>query len=205
MVETFEEAVQKSRQRRREQLDDSGIFQESEFELEGETIEEKWNDIRDLVIAPQFDPGGQGTDRRPNPADDPAFNVDLGSLDNLGLLEVIARAAIATLSTMQDVAAASEPATTLTISGSEITEAPNEPQAILGGEAGRDVPTRTLFLRAASDNRTSVAFGDDAVAPNNGFMLRPGESLAIGMDFAFTSLYMASEEKGEIVHMLGVY
>jgi len=144
------------------------------------------------------------------------FDVQLGQASEAELLRFIAEALRAmTLQNkvmldqgsaasvfLNDIATAVESATDITLSGTNDIDDQDEPQRLLS--SGRRATTRQLIIRCDPENEFPVYFGDDDVNPGDGFMLRPGEWIKLNVNYRDSLLYMASEEKGQTVHVLGV-
>lgn len=145
--------------------------------------------------------------------------VDVESLSDVNLQRVMAQAQIAqanalrgileaeiTSATILDtIATATEPPVGITISGSNEIGTQDEPQPVVPGTEDRSVPVRRLLIRADEDNSAPIYFGDDNISPEDGFMLRPGESEPFELDFRDTTLYMSGEEEGDEIQLLGVF
>lgn len=106
---------------------------------------------------------------------------------------------------LDDIATAVEPAAGITVSGSNDTSDPGVPEPVIPQSDSNTIPTRNLFIRASDTNSENIYFGDDAVSPSDGFMLRPGESHSISLDFRDSVLYMASSEEGQEIQLMGVF
>lgn len=161
------------------------------------------------------------------------FGVDLGSISqeiqNLtevsleelgqeGLLRVIARAGVlatqlmsvgmstqvSKLEALLSIATAVEPGRLITVTGRNVIEQADTPEPVIPQSNNTDVPTRTVWIRADPQNQNNIAFGDDEIDPEDGFYLTPGESIVWELDFREDQLYMASEESGDAVRILGM-
>lgn len=103
---------------------------------------------------------------------------------------------------LNDIATAVESATDITLSGTNDIDTADEAQPIL--RSGRRALTRQIIIRADAQNEFPIYFGDSEVDPNDGFMLKPGEWIKLNINYRDAVVYMASEKKGETVHVLGV-
>jgi hypothetical protein len=90
------------------------------------------------------------------------------------------------------------------VSGTNAVSVPNNAEPVIPESDQQMVPTRTIFIRANRNNDEPIAFGDDGVAPQSGFVLESGESITIDLDLREAQLWMASEERGQQVHLLGM-
>jgi len=145
------------------------------------------------------------------------LGVDLGDLGQTGLLEVQARAlrAIALLTLQQsqislqslqaqfDILSAVEPVSAITVSGRNSIDQAGVPQPVVPQSNNTQIPTKSVYIRNSQDNNEPIAFGDDEINPDNGFILNPGESLDYPIDIRNAVLYMASSEQGAEVELLG--
>lgn len=147
--------------------------------------------------------------------------VDI-ELDNLGdteLLRVIAEAnrtqalyqnsmfetMITQSVVLDEIATAVEAAATVSVSGTNDTgRRAGVPVTVVPRADEETIPVRRLWIRADPDNTHGIYFGDDDVSPNDGFLLRPGETHAIDLDFRDDILWMASDEPRQEVHLLGL-
>lgn len=108
------------------------------------------------------------------------------------------------LSALFNILSAVEPVSNITVSGRNSIDSPGQPQVAIPESDNTDIPTRKLLVRSSIDNNEAIAFGDDEVDPDNGFLLQPGEDIVVPMDLRETELYMASDEDGATVELLGV-
>jgi len=145
------------------------------------------------------------------------LSVDLGDLGQTGLLEVQARAlrALALLTLQQsqisiqslqaqfDILSAVEPISAITVSGRNAIEDAGVPQPVVPQSDNTRIATKRIYIRNSQDNNNPIAFGDDEINPDNGFILNPGESLDYPIDLRNGVLYMASSEEGAEVELLG--
>lgn len=120
------------------------------------------------------------------------------------LNQVAATSQIAQLSTLQSVLQQVSPLSSIRVSGSNTIDRDNSPEQVVPGSETEDIPTRMLFIQAAQSNKYPIFFGDDAVAPNSGFRLDRGEFINYEINLNGDSLYMAAEEAGQTVNLLGV-
>lgn len=145
--------------------------------------------------------------------------VDLQSLSDIQVQRVMAQSMIAqtnairglleaqiTSATIQDsIATAVEPPSAITISGTNEIAKSDTPQSVVPNTEDRSIPVRELMIRADEDNSAPIYFGDDDISPEDGFMLRPGESESFELDFRDSSLYMAGANEGDEIQLLGVF
>lgn len=146
-----------------------------------------------------------------------AFEIDLSDADQLELLQVIAETnrisaalnnlimeqSISQLVMLNDIATAVEPPAGVTVSGFNDIDDVNEPQPVIPNSLETTVPVKTLWLRALPENNENIYLGDDVHDPANGYMIRPGESISIELDFRDDNLWMSSPEEGAGVMLLG--
>lgn len=203
MPETYDEASRKK--------DRSGSGGEYGFSVSGPgvvgTIQERIEEIRDIL---DFEPGeGQIEIDRPDvdPSDPTQIDlgIDLSQLDNTSLLELLTRIEFSQLIAQLDTLDAVTPPSTITVSGAnQITDA-GLPQAVVPSNENTEIPTRTLLILTDVQNEAPVAFGDDKVDPQTGFILRPGENMTIDLDLREEVLYMASDDDQAVVYLLGLF
>lgn len=68
-----------------------------------------------------------------------------------------------------------------------------------------DIPrTRLILIKAGDDNNGSIAFGDNDVDPDDGFILDAGENFHLAFNMAEDTLWMAGDSAGDTVEILGV-
>lgn len=93
----------------------------------------------------------------------------------------------------------------ITVSGSNQIDEADVPQPVVPNTDDTGVVTRTLFMKAAEDNTSPIAIGDDEVDPVNGWVLHENEHLILDMDLSQNDiLWMASEDSGQLIELLGV-
>lgn len=180
-----------------------------------ETLEEAYEDVESVIVDPpgyltEQEPEGDDWNRRrprvpaqPN-IPQPDFGVDIDGLGTEGLLRFIAKVNVNMLMSLFDIANSVEPRDNIVISGTNAIEAADNPEPVVPKTDEVDIPTRQLLIKADSDNNRSIAFGDDTISPENGFVLRSGESIFIDIDLRGEELYMASEAAGQEVNLLGL-
>lgn len=146
-------------------------------------------------------------------------DVDIESLSDLQLRRLMAQSLIAqtnairgileaqiTSATIQDsIATAVEPPAGITVSGTNEIDKEDTPQPVVPNTKERSIPVREMMIRADEDNSSPIYFGDDDISPEDGFMLRPGESQSFELDFRDSSLYMAGATEGDEIQLLGVF
>lgn len=209
-MKTFEEATEEQQQEEEEtefhKEWEEHLGGEAEFQFRRPDLEEQVESIRDIseVVPDDLIPGDEPPDFGRERPGSPGFDIDLGELDNRGLLEVQARAMITMVAALFDVADAVEPMSTITVSGTNAIRVAYNAEPVIPESDQQMVPTRTIFIRSDRDNGEPIAFGDDAVSPQSGFVLESGESITIELDLRNTQLWMASEEAGQQVHLLGM-
>lgn len=139
--------------------------------------------------------------------------------EEIGLLQVIAESSrmsasilgvmlenqVDTLLELSYIREAVEPNFNLNVSGVAATEEPGEPVPVIPDSDDRSFNVRRLFVRAMPYNSYPLYFGDDGVSPQSGFILQPGEYIILNIDFRDTTIYMASEESGQEVGIMGVF
>lgn len=147
-----------------------------------------------------------------------ALGANLSELDNRGLLVVIAQsvrslAAVAgqqalvnidQLEAQYDLLTALEPHRGITVSGVNSIQQSGVVQPVVPESERITIPTRTLMMKASNSNTEPIAFGDDDVEPANGFILTPGENIVISIDLRAVNLFMASDNSGDEVQLLGL-
>lgn len=126
-------------------------------------------------------------------------------VEMLSVTRLNARSTVASLSALYDIADAVEPFKRITVSGSNDIELAESPEPVVPESDDANIPTRRLFIKADSDNQTQMAFGDDEITPENGFILNPGESIVWPSDIRGDELYMTASKPGQTVHILGVF
>lgn len=210
---SYEEAV-KEKQRETDEEEEHlkgfpNYADEAEFDGDFEDLEERFRELKSKVEAvpdwllpegsnkPEF--GGRAPDPR-----DIQIAANLEALDTRGLLEVIARVEIAQLATLFDISDYVEPLRNITVSGVNSIEDANEPEPVVPRSDEENVPTRILFIRADPQNTSEIAFGDDEVEPNSGFVLDNGETIFLEMDLRRQVLWMSSDTEGQSVQLMGV-
>jgi hypothetical protein len=209
-MKTFEEATEEQQEEREEtehhQEWEESLGGDAEFQYRQPDLESATDNVRDIsqVVPEDLIPGGEPPDFGRQRPSQPGFDIDLGRLDQQGLLEVQARAMVSMLSALFDIADAVEPVSTITVSGTNAISVPYNPEPVIPESDTQMVPTRTIFVRANRDNDEPIAFGDDGVAPQSGFVLESGESITIDLDLREAQLWMSSEERGQQVHLLGM-
>lgn len=193
--------------------DDSDPEPEDEYDsdIETQTAEELFDDPKSIV---QTVPDFLQPESRERRVDRPdiggrrgQFDLDFGDLsqlDNGGLLEVIARVNIAQLASLFDIADSVEPFQSITVSGTNIIDQPDVAEPVVPESDEELIPTRTLFIKADENNSKRVYFGDDQVDPDSGFALERGESITLDTDLRAEELYMASEDSGQQIQLLGM-
>lgn len=144
------------------------------------------------------------------------YQADLETLDELNILRFIAEAMrVQTLQNkinldqesaisvfLNDIATAVEPPTDIVVSGTVDVDKPDVPQEVL--EDLDQVRTRMLIIKANPFNNKPIYFGDDAVEPRDGFVLVPGEKIELPISYRDAQVYMASEERGASLQLLGL-
>lgn len=209
-MKTFEEATEQQQEEQEETEHhrewEEHLGGEAEFTFRTPDLRERAENIADIsqVVPDDLIPGSESPDFGRERPETPGFDIDLGQLDNRGLLEVQARAMITMLTAMFDVADAVEPMSTVTVSGTNAISVPYNPEPVIPESDRQMVPTRTIFIRADRNNGEPIAFGDDGVAPQSGFILESGESITIDLDLRNTQIWMAADERGQQVHLLGM-
>lgn len=143
---------------------------------------------------------------------------DLANLDQSGLLLDIARSNRVILQSMTsllqintellsaqfDTLESVEPYRQITVSGVNIIENENETVPVVPESEDIDIPSRTLFIKASTNNKGEITIGDDEVEPQNGWILRAGEYIVIDDDLSAEVMYMAGNREGDAVELLGV-
>lgn len=145
-------------------------------------------------------------------------NIDLDGMGQNGLLQVIAQMQInnfqlfqamlntqvSTLSSTIDIADAVEPPRAITVSGVNSISNAGQAEPLVPQSNNTEILTRQLFIRADENNSSEIYIGDDEVSPDEGFMLKPGESWELPIDLRDDAYWMAGDEAGDSVQLLGV-
>lgn len=217
MAKSYEEAV-KEIQRETPESEEHlrgmvNYAEEQGMEFDGETLEEKWEELKDISITPPEFLSKAEQDRdfeRSGPVDVPSVGIDLGSIEaileggnQIEILGAIGRILLASFATLVDISNNVAPASRITISGINALDNANAAQPVVPESDNELIPTRWLYIKADSDNDEDIAIGDDDVAPTSGFILTPGEAIYLEVDIREEEYYMASEEAGEQVNLLG--
>jgi hypothetical protein len=129
-----------------------------------------------------------------------ATNINQLMLDNVMLDQFTAMATF-----LNDIAVAVEPFSNITVSGTNSISEPDAAEPVIPNSDEQEIKVRKLFMRSSPDNDEAIWVGDDNVNPENGFVLRKGESKTIHMDSREEVLYMASKDSGNEVQLLGVF
>lgn len=148
------------------------------------------------------------------------LEVDLSELSERGLLEHIARIlqlmfelhgtiagiAVNQLDALFNILTSVEPFSRITVSGVHVVEAGDEDTVlpVVPESDTVDIPTRILFIRASPNNSDQIAFGDDEVEPDDGFILNPGEHQVLSINLAQETLWMSAETGGDEVQLMGL-
>lgn len=210
MPKSYEEATE---ERAAEDLGDPEPEPEYDPNLNTRSVEEVFGDVKDRVenvpdwLTPDGDSGPGDIPPVGGGRGEIGVDIDLDeldSLDNSGLLQVIARVNIAQLSAMFDIASAVEPFSTITVSGVNAIQDADVPEPVVPQSDQTKIPTRTLFMRASTDNDAPIYIGDDEVEPQSGLVLYPGEFYAMESDLRADEFWMASSEEGEVIQLLGL-
>lgn len=112
---------------------------------------------------------------------------------------------VSTLQAMIDTATAVEAPRAITVSGVNSVNNANEPEPLVPQSDEEEIPTRTVYVRASPDNDSGIYIGDDSIDPDNGFLLKKGESWELPVDLRDEQYYMVSETEGDVVQLLGVF
>lgn len=222
MPETYQEAIEKVQEETDEEEEHLEGMPNYAHETEGpeeiaEAAEEALQEIRDagdISVTPPDFLSGQETGRRrvsqpgtQDPRGQFGVDVDLDQLPNLGtpeLLQIIARVNLAMLSTMLDISDYTSPLSDITVSGTNAIDDDDVPQPVVPQSDQTEIPTRFLMIKSDSDNTKPIAFGDDGSSPDSGFVLEPGQHIALQLDLRGEVFYMASEQQGQVVQLLGM-
>lgn len=200
-----------------------GVPETEGLEAPEESIEEQFEDIEDFTVTvPDFlttgtddrnvtlpGPGGRrgrGGDDDDSPIDtDPQRLIEIiPDAGNTELLQIIARVEVANLVTLLDIADYLSPLSNITVSGSNAVDDANQTQPVVPNSDQVEIPTRKIYVKANTNNRKPIAFGDDQSDPDSGFILSPGESIIVDMDLRGEPLYMSSEESGQEIELMGL-
>lgn len=146
------------------------------------------------------------------------FEADLENANRLELLQVLAQASVVQtgiqlaglqsnieqIAELVQIREGTRPSINITISGTSVIETPNASQPVIPDSDDQNYDVTTLYIRSYPSNTEPIYFGDDGVVPESGFVLERGESIKVDMDFNDTEIYMASEEEGAQVGIMGV-
>lgn len=222
MPETYKDAVKQKQEQTPEEEEHLAGMPNYAEEVEGEVeetqeeIEERLAGLEDISITP---PGRlSGVQDRsefdvPQPGEsDPTSGLGIGDinigelseLDNQQILEVLVRVNIAMLNSLLNIEDYTSSYSNITVSGTNAINAADTPEPVVPQSDQSDIPTRILGIRSDTNNTDSIAFGDDQVSPNNGFVLNRGEVKWMEIDLRGEALFMSSETEGQIVQLLGM-
>lgn len=210
MPQTFEDAQKESAEERPEDRGD--IFSESTTVSSEESLVERFRDIRDILTIDGKEDVTVAPTEPSEGIEFPEFDIDLSELDTAGLLktliteqrdllQVLIETQITSLERINTMTQFVSPATTITVSGADVTTEEDVATKVIQ----ESVPTRKIFLRASPTNTSDIYLGDGQVEPQKGWVLRAGETLMIPMDYRNQDLYMASEETGQVIQLMGVF
>lgn len=119
---------------------------------------------------------------------------------------VIAVSNVAQTDTIFNIADYTSPFSSITVSGiNSISNSSGDPEVVVPQSDSQDVATKNLFMRASRDNDEPIAIGDSKVSPSSGFLLYPGEYKALSVDLREQVLWMAADDSGQVVELLGVF
>lgn len=109
------------------------------------------------------------------------------------------------LSTLIDLLEVERPFRSVAVSGINTIDQSEEGQSIpvVPQSDNTNIPTRILIIRASQSNSDPIAFGDDEVKPDDGFLLSPGTSISLEMSLANLTLWMGGTA-GDEVELLGL-
>lgn len=217
MAKTLEAALkEKQRELPEEEEHLEGLVNYAEehgMEFDGETLEEKFEELIDISVVPPDFLSKAEQDRsfpRRQTPDVPSFGVDFDGIEaileggnQVEILAAIGRILLAMFATTVDIADDVAPGSRITVSGTNSIDNADSAQPVVPESDSELIPTRWLYIKADSDNEDEIAFGDDGVQPANGFVLRPGESIYLEVDIREEEYYMASGTSGELVQLLG--
>lgn len=134
---------------------------------------------------------------------------ELSDLQLLGIIaqmsKVTSQLQVTQLKTLIDIANAVEPNTNITVSGTNTIDDANTTQPVVPESDNQNIPTRKLIMKASTDNNKKIYIGDDDVKPDSGFVLDAGDTREISTDLRGEELYMASEEAGQEIQLMGVF
>lgn len=185
------------RNRERRRAEERQSFRELLSELLGESIGSDFFDI-DEALAELNELEFPDA----SPIDQAIFQANLTQANTLkGILE--AEVTMATI--LDSIATAVEPPVGITVSGTNQIDDADTPESVIPNAADKEIPVKHLWIRASPDNTGPVYFGDDKTQPEDGFMLTPGEAESFQLDFREDALFMAAENEGETVQLLGVF
>jgi len=136
--------------------------------------------------------------------DTPTTEIDLAGLGQEGLLRVIASAVTAQTRSLFNIEDFLRPFTQITVSGTNAIENAGASQPVIPESDDIDIPTRTVFVRAAKENTAPIYIGDENVSGDDGLSLYKGEGQTFNVNVGQVVPYMVSPEDGQVVEVLGV-
>lgn len=110
---------------------------------------------------------------------------------------------ITVVSLLNSMLSAVEPAFGISTYGVNVIDE-DAPQPVVPRSDEVDIPTKNLVVRALPDNKDDIYIGDSKVAPQEGFLLRPGEWRRFHIDIRDQELFMAAENTGNEVSLIGL-
>lgn len=116
----------------------------------------------------------------------------------------MAQTQINQLQALYEIVGAVEPFLGITVSGVNTVDDADEPVPVVPESDDTSIPTRLLMVKASDNNHNPIAFGDDEVSPNDGFILEPGENISLAVDLREMTWWMASTDEDAAVELLGV-
>jgi len=177
-----------------------------------ESLREKYDDLEDFLTS--FPRRGQEPSDPIPPVGEtpgiefPEFDFDIDQANQTQLLramteltQVMSNAQVAMLDRLNTIAQFTRPEEVVTVSGANVNTEADTPTEVIS----QSVDTRKIYLRASPNNIDDIYLGDDQVEPQKGWVLRPGETLMIRLNFVQQSLYMASETENQVIQILGVF
>jgi len=225
-LDEAKEETQKETDEEEEHLEgepNRGVSETEGPEAPDKSLEEVFEDVENFTITPpdflksgvedrdDTFPGtggrrGEGGDDGDGPLEtDPRDLIRLiPGADEAELLEIIARVNVANFITNLDIADYLSPLSDITVSGTNAISSANQPEPVVPNSDSVDIPTRKIFIKANTNNKKPIAFGDDQSDPDSGFILGPGESIVVGLDLRGEPIYMSSERSGQEIEVLGM-
>lgn len=206
MVKTFGESEEEEYEEQADEHtpDDGEYWQLANQEFDGETLEEKWDELMSILALPEAE-RDISIPEPPSPGDgaDQFPDVDLEGKSATELLRVVAEILLTQLETQFEIQQNTSPATAIVASGEEVTDNPEEVEELLSS-SGEGFATSQVILKAPASNTDSVVIGPSGLDVNRSLELTKGDSVVLDIDLGSQSLFYASEEAGQVLQILAL-